>query len=343
MKKIVIDCRYLGMSGVGRVLENVLLNLKYSKDYYFILWGAKKNIDQFQANEFIYDETSPFSMKSMFNKNINKINRTDVLFTPYFIIPYGIKVEIISMIHDMVLLDMPEVNKNKIEYLMKKYILKRAVRKSKQIITVSKFSLDRIIAYYPKYKQKFSFHYLGVAEDFKTFCSEIKKKKNQVVYVGNIKKHKGLKTLLEAHSMISSQIDLVIVGEDKKFRNSDKKTIDLMNKIDNIIFTGKISDDDLKSIISESKFLIQPSLYEGFGLAPLEALYLGTKPIISNIEVFKEIYGDLPVIFFEVNKASDLQEKILSSDPILQIDKDSLQQKFSYQKFAAYIQSFLIR
>ena len=53
MKKIVIDCRYLGMSGVGRVLENVLLNLKYSKDYYFILWGAKKNIDQFQANEFI--------------------------------------------------------------------------------------------------------------------------------------------------------------------------------------------------------------------------------------------------------------------------------------------------
>lgn len=338
MKKIVIDCRYLGKSGVGRVLENVLLNLDYSKDNYYIFWGQKKYVDQFQANEYIYDDVSPLSMKSMINKNVKKINCADILFTPYFIIPYGIKVKIISMIHDMILLDMPELNKNKIEYLLKKYIIKRGIKKSKYIVTVSQFSLDRISAYYPKYKQKYSFHYLGVTDDFKSFSSS-EKKKNQVVFVGNIKKHKGLKTLIEAYSNIESEIDLVIVGDDKNFRNGDKEISNLISKT-NITFTGRVSDEDLKRIISESKFLIQPSLYEGFGLPPLEALYLGTKPIVSDIEVFKEIYSDLPVLFFETKNAYDLQEKILYGDSTLQIDLNKIEQKFSYKKFANYIERF---
>lgn len=338
MKKIVIDCRYLGKSGVGRVLENVLLNLDYSKDNYYIFWGQKKYVDQFQANEYIYDDVSPLSMKSMINKNVKKINCADILFTPYFIIPYGIKVKIISMIHDMILLDMPELNKNKIEYLLKKYIIKRGIKKSKYIVTVSQFSLDRISAYYPKYKQKYSFHYLGVTDDFKSFSSS-EKKKNQVVFVGNIKKHKGLKTLIEAYSNIESEIDLVIVGDDKNFRNGDKEISNLISKT-NITFTGRVSDEDLKRIISESKFLIQPSLYEGFGLPPLEALYLGTKPIVSDIEVFKEIYSDLPVLFFETKNAYDLQEKILYGDSTLQIDLNKIEQKFSYKKFANYIEGF---
>lgn len=338
MKKIVIDCRYLGKSGVGRVLENVLLNLDYSKDNYYIFWGQKKYVDQFQANEYIYDDVSPLSMKSMINKNVKKINCADILFTPYFIIPYGIKVKIISMIHDMILLDMPELNKNKIEYLLKKYIIKRGIKKSKYIVTVSQFSLDRISAYYPKYKQKYSFHYLGVTDDFKSFSSS-EKKKNQVVFVGNIKKHKGLKTLIEAYSNIESEIDLVIVGDDKNFRNGDKEISNLISKT-NITFTGRVSDKDLKRIISESKFLIQPSLYEGFGLPPLEALYLGTKPIVSDIEVFREIYNDLPVLFFEKNNAADLQEKILHGDASLNLDIDKLNQKFSYKKFTSYIEIF---
>ena len=62
---------------------------------------------------------------------------------------------------------------------------------------------------------------------------------------------------------------------------------------------------------SSSKLLIQPSLYEGFGLPPLEALKAGTNALISDIPVFKEIYKDFPVTFFKSENIEDLCSKIL--------------------------------
>lgn len=70
----------------------------------------------------------------------------------------------------------------------------------------------------------------------------------------------------------------------------------------------------MKKLIAEARILIQPSLYEGFGIPPLEALALGTNAIVSDIEIFKEIYSDLPVTFFKVNDEEDLKSKVQNMD-----------------------------
>lgn len=135
-------------------------------------------------------------------------------------------------------------------------------------------------------------------------------------------------------------MSLVVIGDDKNFRNGDSEISNLLSRTE-IIFTGKISDDELKKIISESKFLIQPSLYEGFGLPPLESLYLGTKPIVSDIEVFKEIYSDLPVVFFKTGSALDLQDKILNGDSAFCLDINELEQNFLIKSLLTILKVFL--
>ena len=99
----------------------------------------------------------------------------------------------------------------------------------------------------------------------------------------------------------------------------------------NIKFTGRISDEELFNYLSKAKFLIQPSLYEGFGLPPLEALYLETKPIISDIDVFKEIYSNLDVEFFKAGDRDSLLEKIKSTNSIVDTNKNT-SENYSYKK-----------
>ncbi len=335
--KIGIDCRYLGLSGIGRFLENLLEFLDYSK-FEYVLFGKKEKIDKYTKASHVYVNESPFSKSGLFNKAFKITKNFDYFYSPNFIIPYTIKCKVITTLHDIIFLDMPEINSGKIEMIIKKHLLKRCVKRSEWVFTVSNFSKERISNYFPKYKNKIIVGYQGIEESFKTFKHSLEKE-NYIIFVGNIKKQKGLSVLIDAFNMIKdNDLKLYIVGDSKNFKNKDDS---IMKKMDNpnILFTGFISDDELKEKVARAKFLIQPSTYEGFGLPPLEALYLGTKPIISNIAVFKEVYSDLPVEFFEVNDSKDLCNKILSTDYKMEmVDTNYLNDKFSPKKYAIMIE-----
>lgn len=108
--------------------------------------------------------------------------------------------------------------------------------------------------------------------------------------------------------------ELYIVGEKDNFRTSNTK-IEKSLSNPKIHFTGYLDNKKLVDILRTSKALVLPSRYEGLGLPPMEALYLGTNAIISDIPVFKEIYSKLPVTFFRKDNVSDLSECLLGSYP----------------------------
>ena len=105
-------------------------------------------------------------------------------------------------------------------------------------------------------------------------------------------------------------------------------------KYKNVEFTGRINDEELYIEIQNAKYLILLSMYEGFGLPPLEALYLGTQPIISNIEIFREIYENLPVLF--LNDIDDLSDYVNRKPDIFNCKKEILA-KYNYSNFASKI------
>ena len=336
--RIAIDCRYLGGSGIGRFLKGILDNLDFNKNEYYLI-GKEKNIKKYPAKMYLINNTSAFSTKGILKIN-KEVNECDIYFSPNFIIPLNVKIKTITVLHDVVFLDMPKINSSFIEYKLKKYLIKRCMKKSSHVFTVSNFSKERINNYFPKYKNKISYFYSGVDKIFKDFAKEeALEKENHILYIGNIKENKGIKTLLEAYKLIKDKTDLklYIVGDKDNLKTQDK-TLDEYFNIDGVNFTGKISDEELLELERKAKFLIQPSLYEGFGLPPLEAIYLKTKPIISDIDVFKEVYSDLDVEFFKVKDSKDLADKILNTDYNINPNFDYINNKFDVKNFAKEIE-----
>ena len=124
---------------------------------------------------------------------------------------------------------------------------------------------------------------------------------------------------------------LVIVGEKEGFKT--KLSNEDFLKGEDIIFTGKISDEELYNYMNEASMLVQPSIYEGFGLPPLEALYLGTTCLLSDIEVFKELYAEFQnCYFFNKESPEDLAKKLLSLSPQKIEQKKIITNQFDFKQ-----------
>ncbi len=329
---IAIDCRYIGRSGIGRVLEGILDNINYNDHHYYLI-GKKEFLNKYENVTIIENNTDPFSKSGIlkFNKEINKI--CDLIFIPNFIIPYGIKIPVYTIVHDLIFLDMKEYTTSGfLDYNLKKHLFKRCFKKSKKIFSVSKFSISRAIHYFPKYKDKLILTYNGLSKSIIEYASKNNniKKENNIIFIGNVKPYKGIDILLDAFSMIkNNNYKLIIIGQKDNFivnTNIDE------SKYENVIFTGRLDDNQLLDEISKAKYLVQPSRYEGFGIPPLEALYLGTLPIISKIDVFKEIYSDLSVIYFD--DAKDLANIISNNPEIKLTPKEEVLAKYNFKNMA---------
>lgn len=341
--KLAVDCRFIGKSGIGTFVENVvdeLIRNHSEHQYLLITHTALAEKWNYPNVKTLHTGIRPFSLEELFSFPSEEINRCDAFFTPYINIPQGIKIPIFSTIHDMVFFDVDGLV-SPVGRLVRKFYYRRAIRKSTKIFTVSKFSEERIRHHFPT-KKEIVVVYNGVSAPIREQQIDRIVKKDYFVYVGNIKKHKGLKTLVEAFGMAQERemtTKLLIVGNSENFRTSDRDVAGIINNNPNIEFTGWVTNEKLVQLIAEAKALIQPSLYEGFGIPPLEALYLGTNVILSDIPVFKEIYTDLPVTFFKKGNSTQLSG-ILQGYAPMSYDKEQIRKQidsiYSY-KLAAKI------
>ena len=342
--KIFIDCRMLGSGGIGTYLES-LLPYFTNENQTFLLINEKQKpfLAQVQDKaQIITTDIKTFSLKELFffPKAILKIiNSCDLYYSAYCNIPGGIKVPVYSTIHDIVFLDVPELS-SKTGVLIRKFFYQRAINRSKVIFTVSAFSAERIRTQLKIKNKPLIVTYNSVPEHFTHDNMQKIEKDNSIIYVGNIKKHKGLAYLLQAYEICKKKgldCKLVIIGNAENFRSTDTETAAMMANasLKGIYFSGRISDQELQQYYQKARLLVQPSLYEGFGMPPLEALSLGTSVIISDIPVFREIYEGFPVTFFKSQDSEDLAEKIIQN-----FDKPAPSEypdKYSFKKTAEII------
>jgi glycosyltransferase involved in cell wall biosynthesis len=346
--KIAIDCRMSGMSGIGIYLDNILAYLisKNLNNTYFLI-GDKSKLECYEHYpkcQILHTEIPIFSIKEMFGFPTKEINKCDVFYSPNYNIPFGINIPIYATIHDVVFLDVKGLT-SKIGKVIRWIALWRVIKISKKIFTVSNFSKSRIQFHFKKTPLIIVAN-SGINSDLKEF-----KVKDQspyifqyLLFIGNIKKHKGLNILLQAYDKAHEKgitHKLVIVGDYENFKTVDADIINRINpQSENVVFTGKIANEQLYNTIAHASLLVQPSVYEGFGLPPLEALYLGCNALISDIPVFREIDGKLPVTFFEVNNIVDLAEKIIqcikNNPPQLSVNKD-IDKLYSLERSAQLI------
>lgn len=161
-------------------------------------------------------------------------------------------------------------------------ILKRA----KKIFTVSEFSKSEIINLFKINENKISVIYNAIDNKLKSRIDE--KKDKYILAVGSLEPRKNISKLID---VISNQEDikLIVVGEQNSKVFNSNTDIKVSN---NIKFTGYIDSNELEIFYQHATVFIYPSLYEGFGIPPLEAQSFGIPVVVSDIPVFHEVYGD---------------------------------------------------
>lgn len=352
--KIAIDCRMLGSGGIGSYLQALLPFFTEQHECLCICHESQLSLVQsFNPNSIEVCNIKPFSIKELcfFPLKINKkINKCDAYYSPYFNVPSGIKIPVYTTIHDVIFLDLPELV-SKIGFIARKLMYQYGILKSEQIFTVSNFSKERIL-YHFSTKKNIVITYNAVPswlrlENYHKKTLIENEEEQYLLFVGNIKKHKGLSTLLEAYRILIDKgfkRKLYIVGNAENFRTGDKQVFDYISSFpnDKIVFTGKISDCEIQKLYYNASLLVQPSFYEGFGMPPLEALYNGTRVVLSDIPVFKEIYNDYPVCFFKTGDSQDLANKI---EKVLSFGQElpSLPDKYTFKKTFEIIEKILER
>lgn len=338
--KIAIDCRLIGSSGIGTFIENVVDHLVEDQHHCFVLIGNPDRLLLYRHREHCrivactYDS---FTVNELFRFPTAVVNRCDAFYTPNFNIPMGIQVPIFSTIHDIVLLDTNHFG-SALKKMITRWYLRRALHISRTVFTVSHFSEERIKATFPT-STTIIVVPNGISKELRHYAEThpAVNSREGIVYLGNLKKHKGIHTLIDAYDqLVQSGVkkSLTIIGR-LDFRTKDE---DLIGKIetykDRIRFVTNADNEDVFRLMSKAEVLVSPSLYEGFGIPPLEAMYLSTPTIISDIPVYQEIYSNLPVTYFKAGDADDLVRKMRDHRYTSLHIQSKIDQLYNYQKTA---------
>ncbi|RZT21377.1 glycosyltransferase family 4 protein [Fictibacillus sp. BK138] len=220
----------------------------------------------------------------------------------------ALKKEQMVFIHDAAIFSKPEGYSLKF-ILWYRLLYLFVARFSYKIITVSNFSKGELVRYLPNLKKKISVipiaanHIDKLKSDESILINNGLDKKDYLFAVSSMHPNKNFKLIINAlEQMTSFKGQVVIAGSSNGKVFSKEK----YKKNNNIKFIGYVTDEQLKALYKNAKAFIFPSLYEGFGLPPLEAMNMGCPVIVSNAASIPEVCGDA-ALYFNPNDFQELQ------------------------------------
>lgn len=177
---------------------------------------------------------------------------------------------------------------------LKSFVVPRTIEYADMIVTVSEFSKSEIIDVYDIAPSGVQVVPNGVDELFRsdTPGSSMDLPNEYILYVGAMNPRKNPSGVLEAFRALKTETtlphQLVIIGPDNNRLFED---FEIQNS-DEVVTPGYVSKDELKYAYENASLFVFPSLYEGFGLPPLEAMACGTPVVASNTGALPEVLGD---------------------------------------------------
>lgn len=202
-----------------------------------------------------------------------------------------------------------------------KVVITMAVRISRKVITVSRNTRDDVVRLFGISSQKITPIWNGLSPDFHQCTEEeheaVRQKFNLpqqfLLYTGVWREHKNLVRLLKAFDLVRKSYpdaQLVITGRRDPHYPEVLETVHLLGLDDSVRFVGLVDFSDLQKLYSAATEYVFPSLYEGFGLPPLEAMAAGTPVAVSRASAIPEVCGDAAEYFDPLNE-QEMAEKIM--------------------------------
>ena len=219
----------------------------------------------------------------------------ELLFCPANLAPYFVPKhkKLVITLHDVAFLRYPQ----SFTPLFRRYyqwLIPHVLTRADRIITISQSSKAEICHYYPQIQEKISVIGLGVEPHFRPLPTPQKHK--QLLFVGSLNTRKNFTAVLEAFKRLNRpEYQLIMVGNFSANFALDPTTQALLDEAranPAITFRSNLSTEQLVACYQHATLLLFPSLYEGFGLPPLEAMACGTPVITSHCSSMPEVCGE---------------------------------------------------
>ena len=351
MSHIAIDARIIN-SSTGRYVERLIHYLEQidTTNTYSILVPTKDKDFYTPANPLFTVRTIDYGNYS-FNEQIGFLHYLNNLGADlvHFCMPQQpilYRGAHVTTFHDLTLLNTYNSDKNWLVFhakqLVGRYVFHRALSTSKRILVPTKHVKHEVEAFHKGIEDKVIVTYeaadklqAGKITPYDTPHEKF------LLYVGQQSDYKNIRRLGDAHQLLLDahpDLGLVLVGRMNKSAQATKKYFDKQG-YKNIHYTGFIEDDQRDWLYQNCAAYVFPSLMEGFGLPPLEAMHYDAPVVSSNASCMPEVLGDAAV-YFDPTNASDMAaviNKVLTNPKLRKslIEKGRLQRaKYSWRTMA---------
>ena len=315
--KVAIDARKWRDYGIGTYVRNLVRHLaRIDRDttYFVFCNPSDETTLRDLAENFVpvVDDSAGYGLREHVSIPL-KLRRlgADLLHSPHYVRPLLCSVPSVVTIHDCIHLLFPEYLPSRMAWRYAHFMIGRAVRKSALVFTVSEASRRDILRFYPwadpdKVQVVPNAIDADLLEDPGPEERERVRERYQirgrfVLFVGNVKPHKNLERLIASFARLRQEpgnedLKLLIIGEDVSRYGSLRRTVEGAGVRQDVRFFGFVPDRTLAALYRMASVFAFPSLYEGFGLPPLEAMACGTPVVTSRISSLPEVVGDAAVL-----------------------------------------------
>jgi glycosyltransferase involved in cell wall biosynthesis len=332
--KIAIDIRRMTEFGVGTYIRNVVRTLgRLDRENKYLLIGPSAKVEEIGAlppNFHAVPLHQPErSLKGWWEfRGVLQRLKCDLLHVPnIFSVPRALPCPYVMTVHDMLEHMSLGRERNSLWRSVHFQLTRRVLRGAARIFAVSNFtktemeklfgiSPERIEVVYNAIDERFLHGHASAAD------RELIAKRYQVtypflLYAGRVSAHKNVVRMIEAFSALKGELEkegefpdlkLIIIGDDLSGNPDLRRTVVRSGVQNDVRFLGFVPIEVLRIFYDSAKIFVFPSLYEGFGLPPLEAMAHGTPVVTSNVSSLPEVVGNAAVLVnpenvFEIMRA----------------------------------------
>jgi glycosyltransferase involved in cell wall biosynthesis len=280
-------------------------------------------------------DTSPgYSVREHFSLP-QKIRRlgADLLHSPHYVVPLLCPKPSVVTIHDCIHLLFPQYLPNRMALTYARFMLRNAVHRSAAILTVSDASRRDILRFYPEVdpdRIQVVPNAIDEAileepgeEERERVMERYQLRGRYVLYAGNIKPHKNVERLIAAFGILKQRpghedVKLMIIGDEVNRYGSLRRSVEAAGVRQDVRFFGFVPDHTLSALYRMASVFAFPSLYEGFGLPPLEAMACGTPVVTSKISSLPEVVGDAALLVdpYDVEDIANALVRVLDDETL---------------------------